>query len=38
MRAVQMPDLHRLTTIEAARLQQALDEYLHLAGIPERKT
>jgi predicted AAA+ superfamily ATPase len=29
------PDLARLTTIDAARLQQQLDEYLLAGGIPE---
>jgi uncharacterized protein len=29
------PDLTRLTTVEMAHLQQTLDEYLHLGGIPE---
>ncbi len=30
-----LPDLDRLTTLEAARLQQALGEYLRLGGLPE---
>jgi len=30
-----IPDLTRLTTIETAQLQQALNEYLSLGGIPE---
>ena len=30
-----IPNLARLTTIDKARLQQALDEYLRLGGIPE---
>lgn len=29
------PDLNRLTTIELARLQQSLDEYVRLGGIPD---
>jgi hypothetical protein len=30
-----LPDLARLTTVEAARLQQYLDLYLRLGGIPD---
>ena len=30
-----IPDVTRLTTVEMAYLQQTLDEYLHLGGIPE---
>ncbi len=30
-----LPDLTRLTTVEAARLQGYLDQYLRLGGIPE---
>jgi predicted AAA+ superfamily ATPase len=30
-----IPDLTRLTTVEKASLQQSLDEYLRLGGIPE---
>jgi uncharacterized protein len=30
-----IPNLNRLTTVERARLQGALDEYLRLGGIPE---
>jgi len=30
-----IPDLTRLTTVETAHLQQALNEYLRLGGIPE---
>jgi uncharacterized protein len=29
-----IPDLNRLTTVEAAHLQQSLNEYLHIGGIP----
>ena len=29
------PDLRRLTTLDAARLQQQLDDYLHLGGVPD---
>jgi uncharacterized protein len=30
-----IPDLKRLTTVETAHLQQGLNEYLHMGGIPE---
>jgi uncharacterized protein len=30
-----IPDLTRLTTVETAHLQQGLNEYLHMGGIPE---
>ena len=34
-RQIPIPDLNRLTTIDLARLQQALGEYLRLGGIPD---
>lgn len=34
-RSYAVPDLTRLTTVEAARLQGYLNEYLRLGGIPE---
>lgn len=34
-RGYSLPDLARLTTVEAARLQGALAEYMRLGGIPE---
>ncbi len=34
-RGYAMPDLERLTTVDAARLQGYLSEYLRLGGIPE---
>ncbi|MCI0398057.1 MAG: ATP-binding protein [Chloroflexi bacterium] len=34
-RQLPFPDLNRPTTIDLARLQQSLDEYLHLGGIPD---
>lgn len=34
-RGYALPDLARLTTVEAARLQGALAEYVRLGGIPE---
>lgn len=34
-RGYPLPDLTRLTTVEAARLQGALAEYVRLGGIPE---
>jgi uncharacterized protein len=30
-----IPDLTRMTTVETAHLQQGLNEYLHMGGIPE---
>lgn len=34
-RGYAIPDLQKMTTIDAARLQQHLDEYLSLGGIPD---
>jgi len=34
-RGFDIPDLLRMTTIDTARLQQHLDEYMRLGGIPE---
>ena len=34
-RRYSLPDLNRLTTVDTARLQQFLNEYLRLGGIPD---
>lgn len=34
-RGYSLPDMERLTTIDIARLQQVLDEYMRLGGIPD---